>query len=165
VSDLTRYALYCKNCGHVEDKAWKPATASEHSERTQAPLTPKSHAPIYCQKCGVRNWEQPATKKHLEEYDSRIQREARALELCASDDFEGMLKIPDEIKGSPEIKRALSNMLGPLEGDVLKAAQSNVLKIARQGIQGADALTWIDYYDRAVQMAIKGSGAKGKASV
>jgi hypothetical protein len=153
--------MYCKNCGHVEDKAWQPATADEHSKRTEKPLTPRDHAPIYCQKCGARSWETPASKEHLVEYDERLRKEARAVELCAKDDFDGMFKVPDEIRASPEIKRAIGNLLAPLEGEVLKNAQQNILKVARSGMT-ADTLTWIDFYDRAVQRAVP---AKGKAVV
>jgi hypothetical protein len=148
-----RYAVCCKTCGHIEDKAWEPSTGEQHSKRTERPLTAQSHVPIYCQKCGNRSWQRPATKEQLEAFDTKAQRELRAAELTSRDDFEGLFKVPDEIRAAPEIKRALSNLLGPLEGDVLKAAQSNILKVARSGM-AADSLTWIDYYDRAVQKAV-----------
>lgn len=153
MSESVRYAVYCRSCGHIEDKAWEPATAEQHSKRTDRPLAPQNHVPIYCQKCGKRDWERRATKEHLEEFDNRGRREARAVELTTREDFDGLFKIPDEIRAAPEVKRALSNLLGPLEGDVLKQAQQNILKVARSGM-AADSLVWIDYYDRAVQKAI-----------
>jgi hypothetical protein len=153
----TRYAVYCRACGHLEDKAWDPATADKHSVRTDRPLTSQGQVPIYCQRCGNRNWERPATKEHLEEFDNRRRREARAAELSAKEDFEGIFKIPEELRAAPEIKRALSNLLGPLQGEQLRAAQANILKVARSGM-AADNLTWIDYYDRAVQKATAKGG-------
>lgn len=151
-----RYAVCCKTCGHIEDKQWDPSTGEQHSKRTDKPLTPQGHVPIYCQKCGNRSWQRPATKEQLDAFDNRIRQEARAAELTTRDDFDGLFKVPDEIRAAPEIKRALSNLLAPLDGEVLKAAQANILKVARSGM-AADSLTWIDYYDRAVQKAIAGS--------
>jgi len=149
----TRYAVCCKTCGHIEDKAWEPSTGETHSKRTNDALTPQGHVPIYCQKCGNRKWQRPATKEQVEAFDNRARQEARAVELTSRDDFDGLFKVPEEIRAAPEIKRALSNLLGPLDGDVLKAAQQNILKVARSGM-AADSLTWIDYYDRAVQKAL-----------
>jgi hypothetical protein len=157
----TRYAVYCKSCGNIEDKAWDPATADEHSKRSARSLTAQGHVPIYCQKCGGRNWERPATKEHVDEFDAKQRREIRAIELTQRDDFDGMFKVPDEIRAAPEIKRALSNLLGPLDGEVLKSAKENIMKVARSGM-AADSLTWIEYYDRAVQKAI--TERKGKAA-
>lgn len=154
MSDTVRYAVYCRNCKHLEDKAWEPATGEQHSRRTERPLTSQNHVPIYCQKCGQRNWEKPATKEHVEEFDNRARKELRAIELTGKEDFDGLFKIPDEIRAAPEIKRALSNLLGPLEGEVLRVAQQNILKVARSGM-AVDSLTWIDYYDRAVEKAIQ----------
>jgi hypothetical protein len=158
----TRYAVFCKSCNHIEDKAWDPATADEHSKRSERPLTSQGHVPIYCQKCGNRNWQKPATKEQVDAFDAKQRREVRAIELTRSDDFDGMFKVPDEIRAAPEIKRALSNLLGPLEGDVLKNAKENIMKVARSGM-AADSLTWIEYYDRAVQKAVAG-GPKGKVA-
>lgn len=158
-----RYAICCKGCGHVEDKAWKPATGETHSyrmdgtnpnDRSIVPLTPQGHVPIYCQKCGQRNWQRPALKEQIEKWESKIRAEQRATELTAREDFDGVFKIPDEFsKAAPEVKRALANLLGPLDGDVLKSAQQNLVKVARSGMQG-DALAWIDYCDRAVARAL-----------
>lgn len=159
-----RYAICCKSCGHIEDKAWTPSTTDTHSKRSDQPLTPQGHVPIYCQKCGNRSWQRPATKEQLDAHDALAQREARALELTKHDDFDGLFKIPEDLRASPEIKRALSNLLGPLEGDVLKAAQANIQKVARSGM-AADSLLWIEYYDRAVQKAIQATQAsKPKAN-
>ena len=153
MSDV-RYAICCKSCGHIEDKAWQPATNDTHSFRTEKPLTPQGHVPIYCQKCGQRNWQRPATKEQIEKWESKIRAEARATELTAREDFDGVFKIPDEFsKSPPEVKRALANLLGPLDGEVLKNAQQNLVKVARSGMQG-DALAWIDYCDRAVARAL-----------
>jgi predicted nucleic-acid-binding Zn-ribbon protein len=148
-----RYAVCCKNCGHIEDKSWDPGTGESHSKRTERPLVPQGHVPIYCQKCGNRSWQRPATKEQVEAFDTLAARTLRATELTRREDFEGMFKVPDEIRADATIKRALANLLGPLDGDVLKAAQQNVLKVARSGMQG-DTLAWIDYYDRAVAKAL-----------
>lgn len=158
----TRYAVCCKGCGHLEDKAWEPATADEHSKRGTKPLTSSGHVPIYCQKCGNRNWQRPATKEQVDAFDAIQRREIRAVELTKHDDFDGLFKVPDEIRAAPEIKRALSNLLAPLEGEVLKNAKENIMKVARSGM-AADLLTWIEYYDRAVQKAVQ-AGAKGKVA-
>jgi hypothetical protein len=159
----TRYAVYCKGCGHIEDKAWEPATADEHSKRSTRPLTSSGHVPIYCQKCGNRNWQRPATKEQIESYDAAQRREVRAVELTQRDDFDGLFKVPDEIRAAPEVKRALGNLLAPLDGEVLKNAKENVMKVARSGM-AADSLTWIEYYDRAVQRAVAGGTPKSKAA-
>lgn len=159
----TRYALCCKKCGHVEDKAWERETAETHSRRLNTPLTPQSPAPICCQQCGERNWKRQATKEDLEKYDARVRAEERAIELTARQDFDGVFKIPDEFsKSPPEVKRALANLLGPLDGEVLKNAQANLVKVARSGMQG-DALAWIDYCDRAVARATAAAKQTAKA--
>lgn len=159
----TRYALYCRNCHHVEDKAWQAATNDMHSFRTEKPLTPAGHVPIYCQKCGQRNWEKPATKEHVDQFDAKQRAEVRAAELTSREDFEGIFKVPDEFnKSSNEVKRALANLLGPLDGDVLRNAQSNLVKLARSGMQG-DAAAWIDYCDKAVARAVQSGKQPAKA--
>lgn len=158
----TRYAVYCKGCGHIEDKAWEPATADEHSKRSTRPLTSSGHVPIYCQKCGNRNWQRPATKEQVEAYDAAQRREVRAVELTQRDDFDGLFKVPDELRASADVKRAVGNLLSPLNGDVLKNAKENIMKIARSGL-AADSPTWIDYFDRAVQKAID-AAPKNKAA-
>jgi hypothetical protein len=158
-----RFAICCKSCGHIEDKAWTPATMESHSKRTDQPLTPQGHVPIYCQKCGNRNWQRPASKDQLEAHDARERRESRAVELTKHEDFDGLFKIPEDIRAAPEIKRALSNLLGPLDGEVLKVAQANIQKVARSGM-AADSLLWIEYYDRAVQKAIQSVPSAKKAT-
>lgn len=158
----TRYAVYCKGCGHIEDKAWDPAAADEHSKRSARPLTASGHVPIYCQKCGNRNWQKPATKEQVEGFDAALRREVRAVELTRTDDFDGLFKVPDEIRAAAEVKRALGNLLGPLTGDVLKNAKENIMKVARSGLVG-DSPTWIEYFDRAVQKAIDAAPKKAAA--
>jgi hypothetical protein len=162
MADATRYAIYCKSCGHIEDRAWQPSTGETHSKRTDTPLTPQGHVPIYCQQCGNRNWQRPATREQLDAFDTKQRNAQRAMELTTREDFDGLFKIPDEIRAAPEIKRALSNLLGPLDGPVLKAAQDNIVKVARSGM-AADSLTWIDYYDRAVQKATQSGKARTAA--
>lgn len=162
MSENVRYAICCKACGHIEDKAWDPHTENTHSKRSDRPLTPQGHVPIYCQQCGQRQWQRPATKEQLDAFDTKQRQTARAVELTRKEDFDGLFKIPDEIRAAPEIRKALSNLLGPLEGDVLKAAQANILKVARSGM-AADSLTWIDYYDRAVKRALPNEKAKATA--
>lgn len=158
-----RYAVYCRGCGHIEDKAWEPATGEAHSKRTDRPLSAQGHVPIYCQKCGQRSWEKPATKEHVDAFDAKLRREVRAAELTRAESFDGIFKIPPEVQTKDAlVRRALSNLLGALEGDTLKAAQANVIQVARSGLQ-ADLLGWIDYYDRAVQKAIAAKGSKAAA--
>jgi hypothetical protein len=162
MSDSVRYAVCCLKCGHIEDKAWTPASDTEHSKRTDKPLTPQGHVPIYCQKCGQRSWQKPATKEQIEKFDNKARQEARAIELTGREDFEGIFKIPDELKAPPEIKRALSNLLAPLEGDQLKAAQTAVMRIVRMG--GLyESNEWIERYEKAIEKAVQSTPAKKSA--
>lgn len=162
MSDV-RYALCCKKCGHIEDKAWERETAETHSKRTDRPLTPQSPAPICCQNCGERNWKRLATREDLEKADERARKEARAIELTRTEHFDGLFKIPDEInKLSPEVRRAAANLLGPLEGSVLESAVANIVKVARGGVQ-CEPIEWIDRFDRAVQRATSNVKQTAKA--
>ena len=149
-----RYAIACndKGCGNIEDKAWTGETATEHSRRTERPLTSRDRVPLYCTRCGQKWWKQ-ATKEQVEAFDARSVRETRIASLLRHDDFDGLFKVPDEIRADATIKRALANLLGPLEGETLKAAQHNVRKVAQSGRAG-DSSAWIEWYDQAVAKAV-----------
>lgn len=164
----TPFAVACKSCGYIEDKAWQPETDTTHSFRLDGttkvvngqkqtvenvPLTERGRVPMYCPKCGSRNWEVPASKERLAAHEVKQRRELRAAELTGGDNFDGLFKIPDNFRGPAELKRALSNLLGPLDGEVLKNAQANVMKVQHSGLQG-DTLALIDFYDQAVQKAV-----------
>jgi hypothetical protein len=160
------YAVCCKSCGNIEAFAYTPNSPDDpksgqrmKTERGDlVPLTPRGHVPAYCLKCGKRDWRVPATAEDIAKRDAQIAREARATELCRTLNMDGLFKIPDEIKGTPEIKNALSNLLAPLDGEVLERAQSNAIKASRSGIAAA-ADVWVDLYERAVEKA-KQKGAK-----
>ncbi len=154
------YAVACKSCGHVEQFAWalKDGKAELGMVRTTTPLTPRGQAPVYCQKCGNRSWQVPATADQIAKYEAKIAREARATELCRTLNLDGLFKIPEEIKGSAEIKNALSNLFAPLEGETLKTAQAHAIRVARSGV-AAEADVWVGMYDQAVQKAVKGAKA------
>lgn len=158
------YAVCCKACGNVVRHAYhknEPDNPkSGQLKQPLEPLTPKGFVPTYCQQCGKNQWQVPASAEAIAKYDAKIAREARATELCASLNMEGLFKIPDDIKGPAELKNALSNLLAPLEGEVLKQAQSNVLKASRSGIAAATDV-WVELYDRAVQNA---KGAKPRVA-
>jgi len=168
------YAIACKACGYVEKWAYHPSSTADNNkfagQRIEekglptTPLTPRGHVPTHCPKCGVRErgrYPVEATKEDLEKYDARLEREARAVELCATQSIPGLFKIPDEaIKGPIEIRNALSNLLAPLEGETLKVAQANIVKAAKAGVQGGNDL-WVDLFYHAVQNAMKATkGAK-----
>lgn len=141
------FSVACKACGNV----------------VTVP-TPQTKIMVICQQCGARDWRVPATAEEVTKFEAAQQRAARAIELCRSLDIDGLLKVPEEIRASAEVKHALSNLFAPLEGDVLKAAQANALRIARSGVAVA-ADVWIEMYDRAVTKAIKETkGAKATAS-
>src|SRR6267378_3275750 len=126
------YAVCCKKCGHIENTAW-----IEHEGRripSAEPLTPRGHVPIYCQKCGERDWRVPATADDITDYEAKNVRLARATELCRSTNLEGLLKISEEVRASAEVKNAIGNLLAPLEGETLRAAQSSCIKVARSGL-------------------------------
>lgn len=144
------YAVCCKGCGNVESFAFE----AETGKRTTEPLTPRGRVPIYCQKCGARNWQVPATADQMAKFEDAKRREARATELCGSLSMDGLLKIPDEVRAAPEVKNAISNLLASLEGETLKRAQENCVKVARSGVQ-VSADMWVDLYDKAVQKAVQ----------
>lgn len=150
------YAVCCKACGHIEEFAWVKKEGKDEIAmvRSTTPLTARGQVPAYCQKCGQRNWRVPATEQDIEKAKAKAAREARASELCGKLDMDGLFKIPDEVKAPPEVKNALSHLLAPLEGETLKQAQGNIIKVAKSGV-AADAEVWVEMYDRAVQKAIK----------
>lgn len=162
MAEAPKYAACCKSCGHIEDKAWTPATDTEHSKPTQEQLTPRGHVPMYCQKCGARSWRVPATKEDIEKFEAAKRRVARATELCTKlPNYNGLHKIPDEVRSAPEVQNALSNLFAPLEGKALELAQKMVVRVARSGV-AAPSEFWIEMYDNAVASAIK--QAKGGAA-
>lgn len=144
----TPYAVCCKSCGHIEMMAYDP----EKGQITTTPLTPRGHVPMYCQKCGQRSWQVPATEEQINTFNEAKRREARATELCRTLNIDGLLKIPDEVRTAPEVKNAISNLLAPLEGDTLKKAQENCIKVARSGVQVPNDV-WVDLFDKAVAKA------------
>lgn len=155
-----KYAVCCKPCGFVIDKGI--VKDSDGHITGSEPLTPKGQVPLYCPKCGNRSWRVPATEEDIEKFEAHARREARATELCRTFDIDGWMKVPDGVKGSAEVKNALSHLFAPLEGDVLKQAEVNVLKVARAGV-AVDNTIWVEMYDKAVQKAI--AGAKGSKAV
>jgi len=148
------YAIACKNCGNVLTHAGEQQGASGPWLRSTTPLTPQGRVPVTCPQCGAfRNWRVPATADDVTKFEAAQQRAARALELCRSLDIDGLLKVPDDVRASAEVKNALSNLFAPLEGDTLKVAQALVLKVAKSGVVVASDV-WIEMYDRAVTKAI-----------
>ncbi len=153
------YAVACKSCGHVLDKAYKqkergpdgpagPWTVSDE------PLTPQGRVPVLCPSCGaLRNWRQPATKEDIEKFEAKKTRIARAVELTKAPNIDGMFKVPDEVRTAPEVKIALSNLFAPLEGETLKVAQALALKVAKSGFV-VSSEEWIEMYDKAVAKAV-----------
>jgi hypothetical protein len=159
-----RYAACCKECGHIADKAWSPeGPVDAHSYQTNEPLTPRARVPMYCTQCGQRKWQVPATKEQVEKYDEKHRLEALVVELTKSQNFEGLFKIPEDIgkRFSPEVRVALSNLLGPLEGEVLDKARANIRTVALSGMN-VESGEWISLLYRAVERA-KSSG-KAKVS-
>jgi hypothetical protein len=149
------YAITCQGCGYVEGFAYE--SRKDHplkGTRTTTPLTPQGHVPVMCPQCGAQKWKVPASKEDIAKYEATQTRLARAAELCRTLDIDGLLKVPEDIRASAEVKNALSNLFAPLEGEVLKAAQANALRIARSGVSAA-ADVWVEMYDRAIQKAIK----------
>lgn len=157
------YAICCQKCGHVvstalvEDKSQKGQWL-----KSTEPLTPRGRVHVICQQCGAQDWRVPATADDIAKFDAAQHRSARAAALCQSLDIDGLLKVPEEVRAAPEVKNALSNLFGPLEGETLKLAQSLVLKVARSGVVVA-ADVWIEMYDRAVTRAIKETAKGAKA--
>ena len=148
------YAIACKGCGNVLTHAWEQKEANGPYTRSTTPLTPQGRVPVVCPQCGAfRNWRVPATAEDVVKFEAAQHRAARALELCRALDIDGLLKVPDEVRASAEVKNALSNLFAPLEGETLKTAQALVLKVARSGVVVA-ADVWIEMYDRAVTKAI-----------
>lgn len=163
------YAIVCKACHYVEQWAYHPSSTAENNpkagQRIQneqgeptTPLTARGHVPTHCPKCGVRErgkYPVEATKDDIAHYEERVARETRAAELCATQSLSGLFKIPDEaMRGPTEVRNALSNLLAPLEGETLKAARANIVKMAKVGIQGGND-HWVDLFYHAVQDAIK----------
>lgn len=172
------YAITCKACGYVERWAYHPsATADKNPKAGQriqndqgeptTPLTPRGHVPTHCPKCGVRErgkYPVEAGKDDIEKYDATLARQARAIELCGTQNIAGLFKIPDEAsKGPVEVRNALSNLLAPLEGETLKIAQANVVKAAKMGAQGGNEF-WVELFDHAVQTAIKATTKAAKVT-
>lgn len=163
------YAITCKACHYVEKWAYHPSsTADKNTEAGKrivdkdgnptTPLTARGHVPTHCPKCGVREHSKypvEATDKDIAQYDEQVRREARAVELCGAQNLAGLFKIPDEaMRGPPEVRNALSNLLAPLEGEILRVAQANIVKFAKVGVQGGNA-HWVELFDRAVEDAKK----------
>ncbi len=161
------YAIACKSCGHVlqyayEQKERGPDGPAGPWTVSSVPLTPTSRVPVICPKCGAtRQWRSPATAEDVTKFETKKAREARATELCQSLNVDGMFKIPDDVRGPPEVKNAISNLLAPLEGEALKFAQSLVLKVAKSGVVVTSDV-WIEMYDRAVTKAISDAKAMAK---
>lgn len=169
------YAIACKACGYVEKWAYHPSATADSNPRAgqrmvndqgepTRPLTPRDHIPTHCPKCGVRErgrYPVEATKEDVDKYDARVAAEARAIELCGTQNISGLFKIPDEaMRGAAEVRNALSHLLAPLEGDALKAAQANIVKAAKAGVQGGNEM-WVELFYQAVQQAVKTTrGAK-----
>lgn len=156
------YAIACKNCGNVVTTALIEKEKGQWVKSSE-PLTPKGRVHVICQQCGAQNWEVPATAEQIKKFEATQHRQARALELCRTLDIDGLLKVPEEVRASAEVKNALSNLFAPLEGETLKRAQSLVLKVARSGVAVA-ADVWIEMYDRAVTTAIKDMAKTAKAT-
>src|SRR6266850_2003012 len=158
------YAICCKNCGNVvstalvEDKGQKGQWL-----KSTEPLTPRGRVHVICQQCGAQDWRVPATAEDITKFEAMQHRAVRAAELCKSLDIDGLLKVPEDVRASPEVKNALSNLFGPLEGETLKLAQSLVLKVARSGVVVA-ADVWVDMYDRAVTKAIQETKKSAKVT-
>ena len=147
------YAVCCKSCGHVVKNAWD----AEKGIQTDTPLSPRGHAPVYCQKCGNRNWQVPATADQITAFESKQERESRRIELARKASAAGLLKLPDGWRGpSHEVESAVANILEPLEGEELERAVAAVKKIGGSRLQ-MDAGEWIDTYDAAVATAIRKS--------
>ena|SRR5258708_2696866 len=158
-----QYAVTCKGCGYVETNAWGAPDTEHAGKRTNEPLTPRGQVPVYCPKCGARSWRVPATTEDLAKYEAAQHRAQRAVELCGTLDMDGLLKIPDEIRAAAEVKNALSNLFAPLEGEVLKAAQANCVRVSRAGIAVA-ADVWVELYDKAVTKALEAVKAEKKGA-
>lgn len=144
------FAVCCKSCGYIEDKAYDPEKGTPYEP--VKPLTLRGHVPMYCPKCGQRSWQVPATEEQIEKFNEAKRREARATELCRTLNIDGLLKIPDEVRMPAEVKNAISNLLAPLDGEVLERAQENCVKIARSGVQVPND-QWVDLFDKAVAKA------------
>ena len=160
------YAVCCKSCGNVESNAYygpndeRAGQPMRDANGKPVPLTPQGQVPIYCQKCGSRTWRVPATAEDIAKFAAAVQRQERAIALCRELNLEGLLKIPDEVHATAEVKNALSNLLAPLEGDVLKTAQTNCIRVARSGISVA-AEMWVELYEKAIA---KAKDVKAKAA-
>lgn len=158
------YAICCQKCGNVvstalvEDKSQKGQWL-----KSTEPLTPRGRVHVICQQCGAQEWRVPATAEDITKFEAMQHRAVRAAELCKSLDIDGLLKVPEDVRASPEVKNALSNLFGPLEGETLKLAQSLVLKVARSGVVVA-ADVWVDMYDRAVTKAIQETKKSAKVT-
>lgn len=176
---MAPYAIACHGCGYVEKWAYHPSSTAENNPKAGQrmvndqgepikALTPRDHVPTHCPKCGIRErskYPVEATKEDIEKYDAKVAAEARAVELCTTQNIAGLFKIPDEaMRGPVEVRNALSNLLAPLEGDVLAAAQKNVIKAAKAGVQGGNEM-WVELFYQAIQQAIKATkGAKTVAA-
>src|SRR5437879_1120168 len=118
------YHVACKGCGYVISTAWekRPTPGSPDGEYlpSTTPLTEKGQIPVACPRCGTRAWRQPALPEEITKFEAAEKRAARAAALCRTLDLNGLLKIPDDVRASAEIKNALSNLLAPLEGETLK---------------------------------------------
>jgi hypothetical protein len=148
-----KYALCCRKCGFIEDRAWRAPTETEHSKRTDEPLTPRSQAPVSCPKCGQGPW-RIATQDDINAFETKARLAKRAVELATPQpNMMGLFKVPEEIRGSPEVKNALTNLFAPLEGETLRLAQQNALRVARSGVTATSDF-WIDAYDQAVAAAM-----------
>ena len=166
----TPYAIVCRACGYVEKWAYRPSSTADKdpkagqritNERGEfTPLTPRGHIPTHCPKCGVRERDRypvEATQADIDKYDAKVAAEARAAELCTTQNIAGLFKIPEEaMRGPIEVRNALSNILAPLEGETLKLAQTNVIKAAKAGVQGGNEM-WVELFYQAVEHAKKAS--------
>ena len=163
------YAIACRGCGYVEKWAYHPSATADNNPRAgqrivndqgepTKPLGPRDHIPTHCPKCGLRErgkYPVEATKEDIDKFEAKIAAEARATELCGTQNLAGLFKIPDEaMRGPVEVRNALSHLLAPLEGDVLKAAQANVVKAAKAGVQGGNEM-WVELFYQAIQQAVK----------
>lgn len=165
------YAVCCKSCGHIESTAYYGPNDERNGQPMRdahgqlVPLTPQGRVPVYCLKCGAQNWRVPATAEDVAKHDATGRRQARAVELCKGLDLDGLFKVPEEIRATAEVKNALSNLFAPLEGEALKLAQQNCLRVAKAGI-AVPAETWVELYDKAVTKALEAvSTAKKGAKV
>ncbi len=173
MGDEMIYAVACKNCGHVLDKAYEQKERGPDGPAgpwtvSTTPLTPQGRVPVICPECGaIRSWRVPATAEDIAKADAKTKRAARATELTRSLDIDGMFKVPDEVRAAPEVKNALSNLFAPLEGETLKLAQSLAIKVAKSGVV-VTADVWIEMYDKAVAKAIhdvaEAEAARAKAA-